>query len=1246
MTPLFYRKSISTIVCWLLFQAFFLKPEAQAQTQYCTTNLYTNGCSANDRIDLFTFGTINNPTSTCGTDGYSDYTSISATVSKGSTYQVSMRSNAASSQGFGVWIDYNKDFDFDDAGEMVYSTTTTGTQVFSGSVLIPGTASTGATRLRVRSIRGGLFIASSSCTQFLFGETEDYTINIAAPQQYCTTGLHSGYCSGGTDNLITNVTFGTINNTTSSCPPSSRYSDFTNVSTTVQLGTTYPYSISTPSSGTGQQTIGIWIDYNRDFDFDDPGEFLGTDYPNYTHTGSITIAQYGTPGPVRMRIRSAPYVFNLTAGQSCVQLNSGETEDYTLNLVGSPQYCTLNLHNDYCAYTTNNFIISNVSMGGFTNSSGCGANGYQDFSNLTASLVRGQATSLSITANYTMGFGAWIDFNQDLVFSDDEFVYQSPASNTPAVTSILTLPATGPLGTFRMRVRAFTNQKPLSTQACTFHTSGETEDYSVTISAPPSPIDAGVTAITRVKSACGLSATETVGVILKNLGTTPQTNFPVWYSVNGTTMGSETITKNLAPGDTTAITFTVKANLGTAQVHTIKAWTALPLDAQPLNDTVTVRITNFGNGITSFPATETFESFVPQLDALGNNILTGAFKNGWYNATDDTQDWFVSGTITRAKVNRSASGDHTTGNGNYLNFFSYGSNAGTANLESPCITLTSLQTPTLEFWYHLYGGTNGSLAVDVNEGGNWNLNVYTLTGSQQALLNDPWLKAQISLAAYAGKSIRLRFRATIGSANTPAIAIDDIRILDLAATLNDVGVSGINKPTTTGCDKSATEEVCVNLTNFGNTVRKNFPVAYKINNLAMVSETFADSLLPGQTKQFCFSTRANLVAAGTYTLRAFSRLAGDQDLVNDTAKLSIINKVSMANFTFTNTTGSTFQFTTQYVNTGSFIKWYFGDGDSTTTMMPSHTYRAPGTYTVTMKAVDFQGCLTTVQKVVTVLGGTVLNDIGAVAFTKPLAGNHCSFTATEQVCVNLTNFGNVKQKNFTVSYKVNNQAIVTQQYTDSLMPNQTKQFCFSVKANLSAAGNHAIKAFTNLPNDLNRINDTARVSVTNKVPNLAFTYSINSPLTVLFTPQNLSITAPVKWYFGDGDSASTASPTHSYPAPGTYTVILKGTDQQGCPATVQQTVMILTTGLKEAAANAFKLYPNPATASVTLKFSDSKSVKEVEIVSVLGQKVKAQKVAGGAEEVSIHVQELPAGTYLVRITDSGHTFVKPLVIQK
>jgi archaellum component FlaF (FlaF/FlaG flagellin family) len=737
------------------------------------------------------------------------------------------------------------------------------------------------------------------------------------------------------------------------------------------LGNAYSYSITTPSSSSGMdQSMAIWIDYNRDFDFDDPGEFVKAENPKYTHTGSITIAQNATPGAVIMRIRSSTN-YSITVGQACTKFPYGETEDYTLNLTGTTQFCTLNLHGNSCG-TSFNYYISNLNLATLGNTSSCGFNGYQDFTNLTANLERGQAYSLSITGSSNMGFGVWIDLNKDLSFDVNEFVYQSPATNTSSVTATLTLPSTGPLGTMRMRVRAFPAYLPLSDQACSFNSLGETEDYTVNISAPPSPIDAGVTAITKLKNSCGLGSAETVGIIVKNLGTITQTNFPVKYSVNGILVGTETVTKVLAPGDTTAITFSAKANLSIAKTHKIKAWTSLTADAQTLNDTTSGQIDNFGNGITAFPATETFESFVPEFTPIGN-IGTGIFKNGWSNATDDNYDWLTSGPVTRAKLNKSASGDHTTGQGNYLNFFSYGSNLGTAALESPCITLDSLQTPALEFWYHMYGGTTGSLTVDVNVGGTWTQNVFTLNGSQQAQPSSPWLKASVPLAAYIGKTIRLRFRATLINNNSTAIAIDDVRILDLTAALKDVGVSGIITPTPGGCDKSATEQICVNLSNFGNTVRKNFTIGYKINNQNIISEMFADSLMPGQTKQFCFQGKANFSAAGTYKFRTFTQLAGDQDLVNDTAKLTITNKVSAANFTFNNISGSIIKFTTLGINTGSFIKWYFGDGDSSTVMMPTHQYLSPGTYTVKMVADDYQGCRSVITKIVTVTTVTGLS---------------------------------------------------------------------------------------------------------------------------------------------------------------------------------------------------------------------------------------------------------------------------------
>jgi gliding motility-associated-like protein len=45
-----------------------------------------------------------------------------------------------------------------------------------------------------------------------------------------------------------------------------------------------------------------------------------------------------------------------------------------------------------------------------------------------------------------------------------------------------------------------------------------------------------------------------------------------------------------------------------------------------------------------------------------------------------------------------------------------------------------------------------------------------------------------------------------------------------------------------------------------------------------------------------------------------------------------------------------------------------------------------------------------------------------------------------------------------------------------------------------------------------------------------------------------------QWYFGDSDSSTAQSPTHTYPQSGTYSVMLIVTDNNGCQDTIAQNV--------------------------------------------------------------------------------------------
>jgi hypothetical protein len=52
-------------------------------------------------------------------------------------------------EGYAVWIDFNSDGDFDDAGEQVWTSGTTNSSSVSGTFSIPASATIGATRMRV-----------------------------------------------------------------------------------------------------------------------------------------------------------------------------------------------------------------------------------------------------------------------------------------------------------------------------------------------------------------------------------------------------------------------------------------------------------------------------------------------------------------------------------------------------------------------------------------------------------------------------------------------------------------------------------------------------------------------------------------------------------------------------------------------------------------------------------------------------------------------------------------------------------------------------------------------------------------------------------------------------------------------------------------------------------------------------------------------------------------------------------------
>jgi Zn-dependent metalloprotease len=122
---------------------------------------------------------FNNITNTSGDNsGYHDYTALTANVVRGKTYPIVLYSSDAYTSYWAVFIDFNHDFDFNDANELVTVGNSETTKAYTRYITIPSNALTGKTRMRVEVSDDLSYL--NQCGEMLLGETEDYSINVSA----------------------------------------------------------------------------------------------------------------------------------------------------------------------------------------------------------------------------------------------------------------------------------------------------------------------------------------------------------------------------------------------------------------------------------------------------------------------------------------------------------------------------------------------------------------------------------------------------------------------------------------------------------------------------------------------------------------------------------------------------------------------------------------------------------------------------------------------------------------------------------------------------------------------------------------------------------------------------------------------------------------------------------------------------------------------------------------------------------
>lgn len=112
------------------------------------------------------------------------------------------------------------------------------------------------------------------------------------------------------------------------------------------------------------------------------------------------------------------------------------------------------------------------------------------------------------------------------------------------------------------------------------------------MSGPPPTTDLAVTAIVDPSTGSGLTSAENVTVTIKNIGDDPQSNFDVYFTLDGGAPVTETYSGTLNSGETVDHTFATTVDLSVPGDYEIMACTDLAGDENPDNDCKTKTVSN------------------------------------------------------------------------------------------------------------------------------------------------------------------------------------------------------------------------------------------------------------------------------------------------------------------------------------------------------------------------------------------------------------------------------------------------------------------------------------------------------------------------------------------------------------------------------------------------------------------------------------------------------------------------------
>jgi gliding motility-associated-like protein len=221
----------------------------------------------------------------------------------------------------------------------------------------------------------------------------------------------------------------------------------------------------------------------------------------------------------------------------------------------------------------------------------------------------------------------------------------------------------------------------------------------------------------------------------------------------------------------------------------------------------------------------------------------------------------------------------------------------------------------------------------------------------------------------------------------------------------------------------------------------------------------------------------------------------------------------------------TVNFTNLSNNALSFV-WDFGDGSTTTTFSPTHTFTAAGVYTVTLSAANSNACFRTDDTAHYII--VVDTNHIRPAFTYKLIDSCGPYIAS------FTNNSTDNIGTPTYQWLLGDGSV----YNGTTPPDHTYPDTGTYTITLIMSDTSACKSPDTVKQTIHFF--SLKVSASFTIPD---TICLGTP----FTPKiNLSNVNSTTWTFGDGQTSTSTDPSHLYTSIGTYTVTLIALNVGGC----------------------------------------------------------------------------------------------------